>query len=324
MVDDETTGPGQTSDAPMLDPGPDGPPKRQWLSMWLTGCLAIVAVGNLVFWINLAIGLEDTEVSESPLMLAIARQLIVGPTELYGPYIDGHRLVLIHPPFYYNLATLVAWPLARMGCDKIVAALIAGRSISFLSLLILLPIVYRLTRLDGARRLTGVWAALLVAGSPILGGIPFTIRPDTLGILFQTAGILWAMTALRQERPRPGLIYLAFAAFGLAACVKQHLVAGPTVTLVLLTRAYWRGRVPFRVIERSLMLIILIVGVIYGAEELLTRGRMSEAVLGVAGRHQANPTGGVRAGDFGSDGQHEQDIRLDALFRRRGRQRLHG
>ena len=43
---------------------------------------------------------------------------------------SGNPLVLIHPPLYYRLAALCAWPLARAGIRPETAALIAGRTIS--------------------------------------------------------------------------------------------------------------------------------------------------------------------------------------------------
>ena len=69
---------------------------------------------------------------ESPLMLSVARQLVVGPWELYGPFGGSNPLVLIHAPLYYRAAALLAWPMARAGLHPVDAARLAGRLISAL------------------------------------------------------------------------------------------------------------------------------------------------------------------------------------------------
>ncbi len=187
-----------------------------WASGWITGVLAIGA-GVLGFWVSIALRQEDTEALESPLVLAVARQLEEGPWRLYGPYDARNRLVLIHAPLYYHLAALAAWPLARAGLDPILASLVAGRSLSVLGLLATLAAAYGLARLDGAPRRVGWWAILLFAATPIHGGVVFEVRPDMLGVALQTLGVLLVLSALRIERHRHATILTAFAAFGLAA-----------------------------------------------------------------------------------------------------------
>ncbi len=39
-------------------------------------------------------------------MLSVARQLVFGPSELYGPFGGSNPLVLIHAPLYYRAAAL--------------------------------------------------------------------------------------------------------------------------------------------------------------------------------------------------------------------------
>jgi hypothetical protein len=123
--------------------------------------------------------------------------------------------------------------------------------------------------------------------------MPFTIRADMLGILFQTAGILCVCMAVRQPRPRPRLIYLAFAMFGTALCIKQHFAAAAAVSL-LITLAAWRERrLSLRVIERSIFLLIAIVIAVYGFEELLSRGHMVHALLGASSAIRRIAPGGI-------------------------------
>src|SRR4051794_37688270 len=104
---------------------PRSPERRAsgWTSAWVTAGLAAPAAVALAFRIGLALGPEDTDALESPLVLPVARQLTEGPWELYGPFGGRNPLVLIHAPLYYRLAALAAWPLARSGLDPVSAAL---------------------------------------------------------------------------------------------------------------------------------------------------------------------------------------------------------
>ncbi len=63
--------------------------------------LAASAIVFLGFRLLLGLGGEDTDLYESPLMLSVARQLVTGPGELYGPFGGNNPLVLIHAPLYY-------------------------------------------------------------------------------------------------------------------------------------------------------------------------------------------------------------------------------
>ena len=110
---------------------------RAWVPVWVTAMLALGA-SSLAPWLVLAFGTEDTEALESPLVLAVARQLVEGPWGLYGPYGGRNPLVLIHAPLYYRLAALAAWPMARLGLDPVPAALVAGRLLSSLGLVVTL------------------------------------------------------------------------------------------------------------------------------------------------------------------------------------------
>ncbi len=119
---------------------------------WITAILAIAATVMVAYGISIAVQKPDTEPLESPLMLAVARQLIHGPSELYGPFGARNPLVIIHAPLYYHLAALLAWPLFGAGVDAVTAALIAGRGLSFLGFCGTMAAAYRLVRLRRRHR----------------------------------------------------------------------------------------------------------------------------------------------------------------------------
>ena len=166
-----------------------------WPAVWISVVLAMGACA-IVPWAGMAFQAQDIEALESPLLLAVAHQIESGPRGLYGPYNGQYPLVLIHAPLYYRLAALVGWAIKRAGTDPLAAALVAGRLISALGFLATLASTYGLARLGGMSVRAGGWAVLLVAATPIYGGIPFEVRPDMLGIAFQTTGILLVLTAL--------------------------------------------------------------------------------------------------------------------------------
>jgi len=259
-------------------------------SAGVTAVLTLSAVAVLGCLVWLACGPEDTDASESPLVMAVARQLVQGPNGLYGPFGGDNPLVLIHAPLYYHLATLAAYLLEQAGLEAVTAALVSGRSLSFLSLLVTLFLIDRLSRIDNALRRAGWWAAGLFASSPILGGLPVAVRPDSLAVMLQSAGVVLVLYALMRERPSRWAVPAAYALFGLALCVKQHYVAAPAVSTVLLLAC--RGRVGLRSIAVGMILAPAIVVLVYGAEEVATGGWMSRSILIAASRvpqvHPAN------------------------------------
>ena len=99
-----------------------------------------------------------------------------------------------------------------------------------LGLLVTVGLAYRLARLDGRSRMAGWWSVLLILSAPILSGFPFAVRPDLVGIALQTGGIWLVLSALQAPRPGVGSLLGAYAAFGLAICVKQHNVVAPAIT----------------------------------------------------------------------------------------------
>jgi hypothetical protein len=247
----------------------------------------IAALGCLAW---LACGPEDTDPSESPLVTSVARQLVRGPSGLYGPFGGDNPLVLIHAPLYYRLAALVAYPLRRPSLDAMTAALISGRSLSFLSMIVTLFLIDRLSRIDGADRRAGWWAAGLFASSPILGGLPVAVRPDAMGVLLQSGGVLLVFMTLAKERPGRSTVLAAYAVFGLALCVKQHYVAAPAVSTILLLAV--RRRLLLKSIGAGILLCLGIVLLVYGVEEIATDGWMSRSILIAASQvpqvHPAN------------------------------------
>ncbi len=257
--------------------------KGGWLPAWITAVLALSAVMVFGFWLVQGLGKRDTEPLESPLILSVARQLVASPSELYGPFGGRNPLVLIHAPLYYRVAALAAWPMTRAGWDPVTAARVAGRSLSVLGLLATLVASYRLARLDDRSRRAGWWAVLLIASAPLLAGQPFAVRPDITGVALQTAGVLLVLTAF-QEGPRAsGRVLWAFVAFGLAACVKQHLIAAAAVSTVLLLVDWRAGRARSGTIARGLAAFVAIVTVVYGLEWMVSSGRIWEAAFVAAG-----------------------------------------
>jgi len=248
----------------------------------VTVCLATASALSVVFWFALALSPEDVGLMESPLLLAVARQLLAGPWELYGPFGGRNPLVLIHAPLYYRLAALAAWPIAAAGFDPVASALIAGRALSILSLVVTAVAAYRLARLDGTRKRAGWWAALLLLASPVLGGTPFSVRPDMMGVALQTTGILLVLSYLQNPGAGRSKLSWAFALFGLAICTKQHFVAGAIISLGVLMAGWRHRRVSKKALVHGLSVAIAIVATVYCAEELLSGGRMSQAVFGAA------------------------------------------
>jgi hypothetical protein len=110
----------------------------------------------------------------------------------------------------------------------------------------------------------------------------YTVRPDMLGVALQTTGVLLVLSVLRSERPKGTTLAAAFATFGLALCVKQHYVAAPAISTFFLMSAWLRGHLSFNLITRALLTGLAIVLAVYGTEELLTGGRMSQAVFRAA------------------------------------------
>ena len=276
------------------------------ITVWITIILGASAAVVSAYWCWRALSRADTEPLESPLILSVARQLVDGPSGLYGPFGGGNPLVLIHAPLYYRLAAMAAWPLVRAGVDPVTAALAAGRTLSVLGLLATIGMASRLARLDGAPRAAGWWTALLISAAPILSGFPFAVRPDMVGVALQTAGILLVLSALQAERPGAAKLLSAYVAFGLAVCVKQHDVGAAAISTGLLLAAWLRGRLPFRSMVSCLLIATAIALVVYGAEEFATRGRMSQAVFVAA----AN-VGRIHPADWG----HVQVVAVTGLGR---------
>jgi hypothetical protein len=264
---------------PMSETRSAGPPFGGWAPAWITAVLAISAAITLGFWLVMALGGGDTEALESPLMLSVARQLVAGPGELYGPFGGHNPLVLIHAPLYYRVAALSAWPMARAGLEPVTAARVAGRSLSALGLVATLAAAYRLARLGGGARRAGWWSILLIASAPVLSGQPFAVRPDMAGVALQTTGVLLVLSALGGGSGAGRRVIWGYAAFGLAACVKQHMVATAAVSTILLLLAGRGSQVRLGAIVRGLAVGVGIGAFVYGVEWVMTGGRIWEAAF---------------------------------------------
>ncbi len=275
----------------MDDPGThhDGPPTpaRPAKIMIAVVSGALLAATSIYqgYHAYLAFDPNDINHLETPSVLVTAKQLADGPSSLYGPFSGDNPLVLIHAPLYYRLAALGAWPLARSGIDPVTAALISGRILSFLGLIGTCLAAARIARFEGGSAVAALWAALLVASSPVFGSYGFTVRPDTLAIAAQTAGFALALTALRRGRDASiRLVAAAGLAFAIAACVKQHLMVSGGVAAILLLVSSARGRVRWRATLLGLAAGAIVTAAYYGWEEWVTGGMMSRSVYGVSRR----------------------------------------
>jgi hypothetical protein len=249
------------------------------LAFALTALLVSSAVVYVGYHLSIAVQADDTNHLETPLGLAVLRELQDGPGTLYGPFSGAQPLVLIHAPLYYRLAALGALQMVALGIEPTAAAFASGRCLSFMAWLLGLAAAYSLAVLDGAPRRAGCWAALLIAASPVFGSLPVTVRPDALGIMLQTLGVALVLCALTIPSSRSWFIVAAYAAFGLAFCVKQHLMASAGVSTVLLTWAWARGRLRMAPILLAHAVGLVVVGTYYGSEELATSGLMSRSVF---------------------------------------------
>ena len=249
-----------------------------WPKFWISAFLALGA-GALVPWVAMVFQSRDIEALESPLLLAVAHEIKAGPRGLYGPYDGRYPLVLIHAPLYYRLAGLVGWLLSHAGFEPVVAALAAGRLVSAFGFLLTLAGAFMLARLGGLPKRAGAWAALLVASTPIFGGVPFEVRPDILGIGIQTSGILLVLAALSAVPLREARLIPAAACFAVAICIKQQYLIAPLLSVVFLTAAQASGRLSVPSIVRFVAVGSGLPLLYYGGEEWITGGQMSRSVF---------------------------------------------
>jgi hypothetical protein len=243
----------------------------------LTALLGLAAALYTGYHLLIALGADDTNHLETPLALAVSRQVTEGPGVLYGPFNGQRPLVLIHAPLYYRLAALGAWPLWLAGLDPYRAALAGGRILSLLGFLGSLGVMARLATLDEASRRAGVWSALLVASAAVFGSFPVTVRPDTLAVCFQTLGAWLVLRAIRDGRSRDAIG--AYVALGLAVCAKQHCVAVAAVSSLFLAGAWRRGRIGGRAVVLAHAAGLVVVAAYYGFEQWLTGGMMARSVF---------------------------------------------
>ena len=258
-----------------------GPSTRT--AVWLTAFLAAGA-SVLLGWMALALKTDDIEASESPLLLAAASQRTLGPENLYGPYGSKNPYVLIHAPLYYRLTFLAAWLASPMLRDPVSATLVTGRLLSALSFVVVLGATYGLASIGPHSRHAGIWAVLVAAGTPVWSGLPFEVRPDILGLAFQTVGIWLVVSALAKPSAASSRLFAAFVAFALAVCVKQQYVIAAGVSLALMFWAWIHRRMAFSVIGGCLALALAIVSGYYGFEQWFTSGQLTHSVFSAA-RH---------------------------------------
>ncbi|MBX6312778.1 MAG: glycosyltransferase family 39 protein [Isosphaeraceae bacterium] len=252
---------------------------RHGLAVATSAAILGAAILHLGCWLWIGLDRDDAGHLESTFVLPVARQVRDGFGVLYGPYSGANPLVMIHAPLYYRLAALSAYLVMALRLDAESAALVVGRLLSLLATLGLFAMADRLACLDGAPRRAGLWAAALIAASPVLGCLAVMVRPDTLGTFLQTAGALLTLRALRDGACTARRLAVAYLAFGLALCVKQHDGVVLAVTSLILLGAYLAGQARFGPVAMAHFVGLGVVGLYYGAEHLLTDGLTSRTVF---------------------------------------------
>jgi hypothetical protein len=126
--------------------------------------------------------------------------------------------------------------------------------------------------------------------------MPFAVRPDMLGVAFQTVGVLLVVSALGRDAAQGWKLSAGFVVFALALCVKQHFITCPLISTGLALAQWRRGRLELKLIERSIITGLAVGVACYGIEELWTGGRMSQAVFrAAAAASRVHPGGWFRA-----------------------------
>ncbi len=240
-----------------------------------------LAVSAFAVWLGMAVDGGDVEASESPLLLAAARQL-EHPGELYGPYRAGHRLVLIHAPFYYRVTLGAAWVWRHVIPDPVRATMLAGRALSGLSALAVLAAIARLARLGTGSHRAGLLAVLLFAATPIQGGLVLEVRPDMLGLACTLWGTLLVLESALGPIARGRIA--GFALLGLACVIKQQhayslVLLGFVVGLIVLER---RGRLAW--VPGGVIAALGLAATVYAIEQWATSGNLWRSAF-VAASH---------------------------------------
>jgi len=271
-------------------------PRRPMTSrdLLVTLPLALAALVLIVLHAMLLFDPNDTHHLETPLALALARQVIDGPETLYGPYPAGRPWVIIHPPLYYRMCLPTLWGLTNgLGLPPEQAAMVAGRSLSALALVVVVILTTTLARLDGASNRAGLWAGLILLGTALTMSYPVTTRPDLLGVALQTLGLTLTLNGLKRAartktmpevaQPGEGWVVAGFVSFGLAVCVKQHDVVLGGVGLAATLFGVGMKWLRWQTFAAALALGLAIPAGYLFAENRIAQGRLVEALLTVPG-----------------------------------------
>lgn len=246
-------------------------------------CLIASAVVYQLFNAWIGLGANDTENLESTLVYVAAGQFDLGPGSLYGPFSGLNPHVVIQAPLYYRLTWIAAKPLVALGIDRVAATLAAGRILSYLALIALLVISGRIASADGGSRIGAAWSVLVIAASAVISSFPVSVRPDTLGIALQTLGIALTIRGLN----RPHRVFRdfipPFIAFALAFCVKQHLIVGWGLSILILIYEYLHKRIDLKTLVVPIAAGPAIVAVYFGIEQATTRGMLIESIFVIPG-----------------------------------------
>ncbi len=254
---------------------------RRILAALIVGSLAAAALVCVNSSLMLGMSPEDIGRLETPFALSIAMQLDQGPEVLYGPYERGNRLVLIHAPLYYRLAGLGAAFLHRFGVEPVTASFVVGRLLSLDAMILVLAASAALSRGDGGSTRAALFTILLIAAAPIPGILSVMVRPDVLAVAFQTWGVLWVVAALVREKgasPTRDLL-LAYTAFALSFCTKQHNLIAPAISSALLAAAVFQRKMRLAPIVLAHLVGVGVVLIDMIGEQIVTSGRMGQSAF---------------------------------------------
>ena len=258
---------------------------RRFLTAVIVGSIAAAALVYAGSVLMLGMRHEDIGRLETPFAFSVAMQVEHGPGLLYGPYERGNHLVIIHAPLYYRLAAIGASFLHRCGVEPVAASFVAGRLLSLGAMILVLAAATSLSGRDGGSPKAALLTILLIAAAPIPGILSVMVRPDALAVALQTWGVVWVLAALLREAGEPTTreLLLAYTAFALAFCTKQHSLIAPVISSALLAVAVFQRRKRLQPIVLAHLAGLGVVLIDLIGEQLVTGGQMFQSAFVLPG-----------------------------------------
>ena len=203
---------------------------------------------------------------------------------IYPPMTDYPYLVTVYPPLYH--LTVAATMLAT---GPIMAA---GRFVSSLSTLLLVPVVAALIWRETKRAWLAAFVGLLVFTSPYVAIVGYLARPDMLSLVLSWAAIA-ALTQAFDTSSRRGEVWTGVASglMVLALATKQQMLpaflAGCSYGL---TRGLATGRPALRTLGIYATTVVVATSVLLLAMQAATAGQFAHTVLQYPGDLVRIPT----------------------------------